>query len=164
MMDKRSKTSAINGLKGGRPKELLEFNGSQQGEVWRPITGYGKYFVSNMGKILSVKGKTPLILSAHKNNRGYYRVGITQDGRSRHYLVHRLVLSAFVGECPEGMEGSHINGRCNDNRLDNLAWETAQQNNTRREDHGRARAFHIPYVLHRFIASPIDLNKVTEEV
>jgi len=43
-------------------------------------------------------------------------------------LVHRLVLEAFVGPAPEGMEANHINGQPFDNRLCNLEWITHKEN------------------------------------
>lgn len=43
-------------------------------------------------------------------------------------LVHQLVLEAFVGPRPEGMEGCHNNGDCTDNRLENLRWDTSSNN------------------------------------
>jgi hypothetical protein len=43
-------------------------------------------------------------------------------------LAHRLVLEAFVGPCPPGMECAHNNNIRNDNRPDNLRWATRQEN------------------------------------
>jgi len=50
--------------------------------------------------------------------------------------VHRLVLLAFVGPCPEGMEACHENGDRTDNRLSNLRWDTRMANSDDRTRHG----------------------------
>jgi hypothetical protein len=50
--------------------------------------------------------------------------------------VHRLVLEAFVGPCPEGMEACHNNGDTADNRLVNLRWDTKQANVADKLKHG----------------------------
>src|SRR5262245_50618733 len=42
--------------------------------------------------------------------------------------VHRLVLLAFVGPCPGGMECCHANDDRQDNRLSNLRWDTRGNN------------------------------------
>ena len=51
--------------------------------------------------------------------------------------IHRLVLEAFVGPCPEGMETCHNNGVRTDNRLENLRWDTSSANNDDIVKHGR---------------------------
>ena len=50
--------------------------------------------------------------------------------------VQRLVLLAFVGPCPDGMECCHNNGIKTDNRLSNLRWDTRKANAADREHHG----------------------------
>ena len=67
-------------------------------EEWRPIEGYnGKYLVSNMGRVKSLKHAEARLLTAFPNNKGYYRVCLCQYGEGRHFLVSRLVAAAF---CP----------------------------------------------------------------
>ena len=38
--------------------------------------------------------------------------------------MHRMMLIAFTGPPPEGMEARHLNGDSFDNRLENLEWNT----------------------------------------
>lgn len=59
---------------------------------------------------------------------GYRRVHFWTPSGSRSFLVHRLVLGAFVGPCPAGMECRHLNGDSTDNRVENLAWGTHVEN------------------------------------
>lgn len=56
--------------------------------------------------------------------------------RGRKYRVHRLVLEAFVGPCPPGMECCHNNGNPADNRLENLRWDTRSANCLDAVQHG----------------------------
>ena len=50
-------------------------------EEWREIKGYGgKYLVSNMGRIKSLKYPKARILTAFPNNKGYPRVALCQNG------------------------------------------------------------------------------------
>lgn len=46
----------------------------------------------------------------------------------RQFKLHHLVLMAFVGPRPEGMECRHLNGIPYDNRLSNLVWGTRREN------------------------------------
>lgn len=43
-------------------------------------------------------------------------------------MIHKLVLEAFVGERPSGMQACHGNGDKTDNRLVNLRWDTVKAN------------------------------------
>lgn len=67
---------------------------------------------------------------------GYRRVNLYIEGRLVRRLVHRLVLEAFVGPCPPGMQGCHNNGTRTDNRLCNLRWDTSSGNQRDRFAHG----------------------------
>jgi hypothetical protein len=50
------------------------------------------------------------------------------DGEKRSYLVHRLILEAFRGPCPEGLEGCHDDGDPLNCRLSNLRWDSHRAN------------------------------------
>jgi len=63
------------------------------------------------------------------NNRGYMTVILRQNGKPRTCQVHRLVLEAFVGPCPDGHEACHWPNPDRANcRLENLRWDTRKAN------------------------------------
>jgi hypothetical protein len=68
--------------------------------------------------------------------RRYQDVNLYRDGRSCHRLVHRLVLEAFVGLRPDGMQCRHLDGNPANNNLRNLAWGTPAKNQHDRVTHG----------------------------
>lgn len=77
------------------------------------------------------------LLKLQQHPKGYVRFqfsGGPRDGQTTG--VHRLVLEAFVGPCPEGMEALHGNAIRNDNRLCNLRWDTKSENSQDRVRHG----------------------------
>lgn len=94
----------------------------------RLIAGFQTYFVTESGQVWSAPKqnnyKTGRWLKHAVSPAGYHSVRLA--GFS--FLVHRLVLEAFVGPCPEGMEGCHNNGDPADNRLANLRWDTKSAN------------------------------------
>lgn len=55
-------------------------------------------------------------------------VSLRNGDKITQFQIHRLVLEAFVGPCPEGMECCHNDGDPTNNRLDNLRWDTRQAN------------------------------------
>ena len=100
-------------------------------EEWREIQGYdGKYLASNYGRIKSLKYRKERVLTAFPNNKGYYRVCLSRDGESRHFLVSRLVAEAFCeNPRPEiATVVDHIDGNIANNRADNLQWLSLSEN------------------------------------
>lgn len=77
-------------------------------------------------------------LSAHPASVDdpHLKVTVRRDGRRQTTFVHRLVLEAFVGPCPDGLECRHRNGNPTDNRLSNIEWATRTVNQGDRVAHG----------------------------
>lgn len=114
-------------------------------EEWRPVRGFdGMYEVSNLGGVRSLprycsRGVRPVpgrILSRSTVTGGYLAAPLTREGKCSTRLIHQLVLEAFVGPRPPGMEACHGNGKRDDNRLANLRWDTKAGNHADRYLHG----------------------------
>lgn len=117
-------------------------------EQWKPVAGYeGIYEVSDYGRVRSIgrtitmKNGVPRtikggIMHGHTNEFGYTVVPLSRSGGKRQYRAHRLVMAAFVGPCPEGMEVCHNNGDPADNRLVNLRYGTSKDNSFDMKLHG----------------------------
>ncbi len=114
--------------------------------AYQEIPGFPNYRVGNDGSVWSK-------FAAHhqptfpwrKLKPGLHREGyllivlIDPSGRHRSFRVHRLVLLAFVGPCPDGMEGCHNDGNRVNNKLGNLRWDTRAGNNNDKYAHGTDR-------------------------
>ncbi len=70
------------------------------------------------------------------NQDGYIVITLTLSGFRFHFLVHRLILLTFIGPCPEGLEACHDNGIPDDNRLENLRYDTHRSNIHDKFKHG----------------------------
>lgn len=122
-------------------------------EQWKPVPGYGGFYeASNQGRIRSkdrflakklpngriwarhVKGR---LMSLYEDGGGdRLAVRLVHEGIGKSVFVHKLVLLAFVGPCPQGMECCHWNGVASDNRLLNLRWDTHYENVQDQKRHG----------------------------
>ena len=76
--------------------------------TWKDIPGFeGKYQVSIDGQVRSISagknGRKPGIING-KNSKGYRRVTLVKNGAPSYCCIHRLVMLAFVGECPKGIQ------------------------------------------------------------
>ena len=99
-------------------------------EIWKPVPGYeGLYWVSDLGRVKSLKHGKERILRPAKNSRGYLQVVLCKDGKVKRLYVHRLVWIAFNGPIPEGYEVNHISEDKTDCRLANLNLMTHKENN-----------------------------------
>ena len=101
-----------------------------------PIKGYPDYGILSTGKVWSWKSMK--YLKPHYSRKKYLRVNLYKSGKIKVCLVHRLVLEAFVGPCPKGMQGRHLNGNKEDNTLKNLKWGTSKENRADSIKHGTA--------------------------
>lgn len=102
-------------------------------EEWRDVVGYeGLYEVSDHGRVRrhvhapkTTKSKPGRLISiSPKFGRGrtsiYMRVQLWKGGRSRDFLVHRLVWNAFFGGLSDDVQIHHQNENTLDNRPSNL--------------------------------------------
>ncbi len=102
-------------------------------ERWKDVVGYeGLYQVSDVGRVKRIAfgpgtfvGK---ILQYCFNKDGYPLVNLHKNSIQKQWQVHRLVLQAFIGSCPIGMECCHNDGDKHNIQLENLRWDTHSNN------------------------------------
>ena len=128
-------------------------------ERWLDVVGFeGRYQVSDWGRVKSVIRSAKadykdLILSPAKGRYGHLTV-ILRGVKNKTGHVHRLVLEAFIGPCPPGMECRHFPDRNpGNNRLENLRWGTRQENMDDKRIHGTIRGHKIDAVGRASIAA-----------
>lgn len=103
------------------------------------VPGHPGYQASSAGRVRSVgrmvddglghlRRVPARYLTPRPHRSGHLMVTLSSRGKERKFRVHRLVLNAFVGPCPDGMECCHWNDEPPDNRLMNLRWDTPSAN------------------------------------
>ena len=123
-------------------------------EKWLPVVGSdGEYKVSTAGRVRAVKGysttrttvKPGQLLVVRCAATGYNYVTMRLRGITRAITVHTLVLEAFVGPRPDGLEARHLDDNKANSALSNLAWGTAKENANDRTERDRQQRLTIGY-------------------
>lgn len=94
-------------------------------ENWKDISGYDCYQASDLGRIRRKEGT---ILKQSTKRNGYKTVDLSQHGKIKTLLVHRLVACLFCENKDNKPQANHKNGNKADNRAVNLEWVTPQEN------------------------------------
>ena len=122
-------------------------------EVFKDIEGFeGVYQISDLGNVKSVSrivlknGKHPFllkerILTPSKNKEGYYRVGLTKEGKLITKLIHVLVARAFLNHNTSGYDiiVDHKNNIKSDNNLSNIQLISVRENTSKDKKNGSSQ-------------------------
>lgn len=100
-------------------------------EIWKTIEDYPNYMVSNMGRVKAInwhrEGKEKE-MKPYTTYKGYLRLRLTKNGKSKQFQIHRLVAEAFIPNPDNKPQIDHINTDKTDNRVENLRWVTNKEN------------------------------------
>lgn len=143
-------------------------------EVWKSIVGFPDYQVSSLGRVRSVTLRRGSRASV-KNGiiKGWIKLGssgrpvasmisLRLDHQTFGFRIHRLVLGAFVGPCPEGMEACHNDGNPLNNEVGNLRWDTHAANIADSVRHGTKTdpPIHIGEAHHKTKITEADVRAI----
>lgn len=120
---------------------------------WRDVVGYeGFYKVSNFGQVKGVDRevwngttmrKAVGVVLKQKINQNQPMVNLNKNSSVCSFKVAVLVLTAFGGIKPEGMECCHEDGNPLNNIASNLRWDTHQGNMLDMVRHGTGNKFKL---------------------
>jgi hypothetical protein len=99
-------------------------------EIWKPVEGHDGYEVSNLGRVAGLKNGERFIRKPNTATH-YLTVSFKKrpfDTAQKGPTIHSLVAQAFHGPRPEGAVIRHIDGNRFNNRADNLAYGTKNEN------------------------------------
>lgn len=109
-------------------------------EVWKDIIGYeGLYQVSNLGRVRSYDKVIKMSDGRVRHDKGrllktsivrnYKCITLYHNNKSKSFKIHRLVATAFIPNPYDLPQVNHIDEDKLNNRIENLEWVTALENN-----------------------------------
>lgn len=113
----------------------------------RRIPQQPNHHISKCGRIFFCNpdnGEWSEKIGGRRVREGYVRVRFhkrQENGtkKKQEHRLHLMILSAWVGTCPEGHEGMHKDDNPGHNHLDNLEWGTRSNNMQTRANFGRGK-------------------------
>ena len=104
-----------------------------EGEVWKTITKYPEYKISNKGRIKYQirKGKEPYkykISIGGKTSCGYLDFSLRLNNKKIRITIHRLVAIEFIPNPNKYTIVNHKDGNKQNNNVENLEWCSSSQN------------------------------------
>lgn len=106
-------------------------------ETWKDVVGYeGIYKVSNLGNVQRVSSFRGVnkryldnyYLNARDNGKGYLRIKLTINNKSKRVMLHRIIAEAFIENPNNYPCVNHIDGNKKNNNINNLEWCTQSYN------------------------------------
>lgn len=106
-------------------------------EIWKDVIGYeGIYQVSNLGNVKRIskfRGVNKAYLNDYclkplDNGKGYLRIKLTINNKSKRVMLHRIIAEAFIENPNNYPVINHIDGNKKNNQIKNLEWCTQKYN------------------------------------
>ena len=127
--------------KGSTYFQIISNTNNLEGEIWKPYPQQPNLEISNKGR---VKNGLDNSFLGTENAEGYMR--FSYEGK--HYQIHRVVLETFNPiSNPERFVVDHIDGKRNNNNLENLRWTSIEENTST----GAANRQKINYLINELI-------------
>lgn len=94
------------------------------------IIDYPNYLIYKDGRVWSKKrqGCKEGYLKPQMKKTGYWFVNLYNNGKEKHYLIHRLIALHYIPNPENKPCIDHIDGNKLNNDINNLRWVTQQQN------------------------------------
>ena len=94
--------------------------------MWRKIPNWEEYEVDETGKVRNTLTGNTIV--GDTNNAGYQRICCYRNKHKQRFFRHRLVAELFIDNPNNLPEVNHIDGDKTNNRMENLEWVTASEN------------------------------------
>lgn len=92
----------------------------------KQIKTHPNYYITCCGKVFSIKNN--IYLKPRIHTKGYLRVCLRNDNKSKDFYIHRLVAKYYIKNPNNYKEINHIDNDKTNNRFKNLEWCSRSEN------------------------------------
>lgn len=110
---------------------------------WVKIKGFEDYSISDKGEVFSHRRNK--LMSIWSKSGEYPRVTLSKSGKEKTFTIHRLVAEAFIPNPYGKITVNHKDGNKNNNKVDNLEWNTYSENQKHAIKNGLAIVPHLGF-------------------
>ena len=98
-------------------------------ELWKEISGFKKYKISNKGRVYSKISKRVIrtYIRTYKEKETEFAV-LYRNKKRLHPQLHRIIAMAFIDNPKNKREVNHIDGNSSNNNIENLEWVSSSEN------------------------------------
>lgn len=93
----------------------------------KEIVGYENHTIDENGLVFNKKKNK--YIKSYKKKYGYPAINLSSNGKSKYFLIHRLVAMAFIPNPNNYKEINHKDENPNNPNVNNLEWCTRKYNN-----------------------------------
>ena len=108
--------------------------------TYKEMNDYNGYYLIGDNGTIRNRSKQ---LKTFINNSGYECIKLTNGGKIRHCLIHRLVAETYIPNLEGKREVNHIDGNKLNNNVCNLEWVTSSENKLHALDTG-LKIYNLP--------------------
>ena len=131
VMNSENRERAAIRISNKRKENLVKY--VDKSEIWKDFPTDERYEVSNKGRI---RNKTLYeLLSPSGSGSGYLLFTRYKNGKFSGAYVHHAVAMAFIGNRPNRLTVSHLDGNKFNNCVENLKYESVTDNLARKFEH-----------------------------
>ena len=97
-------------------------------ETFKEVKGFPGYYISNLGRVKSIKKNRDTFKTLYDDSHGYLGVGLWKNNRQYPRKVHRLVAEAFIDNPLNLRDINHKDEDKKNNCVANLEWVSHKDN------------------------------------
>jgi len=105
------------------------------------IEGYSNYLIYEDGRVWTKYYNK--FMTANLNTSGYYFLRLCENGKRKHFAIHRLIALHYIDNPNNYSTVDHIDRNRTNNNINNLRWASRSMQSFNRKAHSNTGEKHL---------------------